>query len=112
MNTPAEYLLATNLHIADRAARKQGWHAHGREAWIKPDGNEVVFICFLEQVAAIDRLATIYYVGELPLTSDASSANGRNFAPDAQRFSRRASQVWPLVFCSRRNKAERPKLAP
>ena len=66
MSASAEYLLAANLHIAERAARKQGWHAHGRAGWIKPDGNEVVFIRSPEQVAAIDRLATIYYVGELP----------------------------------------------
>lgn len=79
MNTPSEYHLATNLHIADRAARKQGWHAHGRAGWIKPDGNEVVFICFLEQVAAIDRLATIYYVGELP--------------PNVRRFERKWAKL-------------------
>ena len=41
MSTAVEYLFATNLHIADRAARTRGWHAHGRSGWIKPDGNEV-----------------------------------------------------------------------
>jgi predicted amidohydrolase len=66
MSTAVEYLFATNLHIADRAARKRGWHAHGRSGWIKPDGNEVHFICFPEQVAAISRDTMIYVVGSLP----------------------------------------------
>jgi hypothetical protein len=61
----AEYLFAPNLHIADRAARKQGWHAYGRTGWIKPDGGEVYFISLPEQLAAIDRHATFYFVGEL-----------------------------------------------
>jgi hypothetical protein len=29
MGTAVEYLLANNIGIAERAARKQGWHAHG-----------------------------------------------------------------------------------
>src|SRR5262245_36285135 len=66
MSTAVEYLFATNLHIADRAARKRGWHAHGRSGWIKPDGNEVHFLCFPEQVAAIPRDTMIYVVGTLP----------------------------------------------
>jgi hypothetical protein len=66
MSTAVEYLFATNLHIADRAARKRGWHAHGPSGWIKPDGNEVHFLCFPEQVAAIPRDTMIYVVGSLP----------------------------------------------
>jgi hypothetical protein len=54
------------MQSANRAARKQGWHAYGRSGWIKPDGNEVYFVCLTEQLAAIDRYATIYFVGELP----------------------------------------------
>jgi hypothetical protein len=61
----ADYLFAPNLHIADRAASKQGWHAYGRTGWIKPDGSEVYFINLPEQLAATDRHATIYFVGEL-----------------------------------------------
>src|SRR5262245_31123613 len=68
MSTAVEYLFATNLHIADRAARKRGWHAHGRSGWIKPDGNEVHFICFPEQVTVIPSDTMIYVVGSLPPT--------------------------------------------
>jgi hypothetical protein len=36
--------------------------------WIKPDGNEVQFICYAEQLAAISKHVTIYVVGELSPT--------------------------------------------
>jgi hypothetical protein len=58
-------VFAASITIADRAARKQGWHPYGRTSWITPDGNEVSFVCFEEQLAVLDRHATIYFVGEL-----------------------------------------------
>ena len=66
MDDPVQYLFATNIHLADRAARKQGWHPHGRSGWTKPDGVQVCFICFEEQLAVVGKDATIYFVGELP----------------------------------------------
>ena len=45
MRNSVEYIFAAHLRIAEEAARKQGWHAYGRTGWIKPDGNEVHFIC-------------------------------------------------------------------
>ena len=64
MSTPVEYLFAATLSIAEHAARKQGWHPHGRSGWIKPDGNEVHFICFAEQLAIVPKDATVYLVGD------------------------------------------------
>lgn len=75
MSDAVEYLFAASLHIAERAARKQGWHSHGRSGWIKPDGNEVHFICFAEQLAVIGKHVTVYVVGEL--------------SPQIQRFDRK-----------------------
>ena len=60
-----EYLFADSIHMADRAARTQGWHPHGRTGWIKPDGIEVHFICFEEQLAVVAKHVTIYFVGDL-----------------------------------------------
>lgn len=51
-----EYLFAADLPMADRAARRLGWHPHGRAGWIKPNGNEVHFICFIEQLAIIGEM--------------------------------------------------------
>jgi hypothetical protein len=65
MSNSVEYIFAAHLRIAEEAARKQGWHAYGRTGWIKPDGNEVHFICFEEQLAAIGKDETIYFVGAL-----------------------------------------------
>ena len=65
MSDSVEYLFTTDSAMADRAARKQGWHPHGRAGWIKADGNEVHFICFIEQLAIVGKDTTIYYVGEL-----------------------------------------------
>jgi hypothetical protein len=62
--TAVEFLYAAELRIAEHAVRKQGWHAHGRSGWIKPDGGEVHFISFPEQLAAIGKDATVYFVGE------------------------------------------------
>ena len=64
MSDSVEYLFAADLPMADRAARKQGWHPHGRTGWIEPDGNQVYFVS-AEQLAALDKHATIYVVGEL-----------------------------------------------
>jgi hypothetical protein len=65
MTNPVEYLFAATIALANQAARKQGWHPYGRTGWIKPDGNEVHFICFEEQLAVLRRDVTIYFVGEL-----------------------------------------------
>jgi hypothetical protein len=51
--------------LADQAARTQGWHPYGRTGWIKPDDNEIHFICFEEQLSVVGNDATIYFVGEL-----------------------------------------------
>ena len=63
MSDFSQYLFAADLPMADRAARKQGWHPHGRTGWIKPDGNQVYFVS-AEQLAALNKHATIYVVGE------------------------------------------------
>ena len=63
MSTPVEYLFAATLSVAEHAARKQGWHPHGRSGWIKPDGNEVHFICFAEQLAAVPAGTRVHRVG-------------------------------------------------
>jgi hypothetical protein len=65
MSLPVEYLFAVSIQLADRAARKQGWHPHGRTGWIKPDGIEVHFICFEEQLSIVGKFVTIYFVGDL-----------------------------------------------
>jgi hypothetical protein len=65
MSATVEYLFATDSAMADRAARKHGWRPRGRAGWIKPDGKEVHFICFIEQLAIVGKDMTIYYVGEL-----------------------------------------------
>jgi hypothetical protein len=59
------YLFAGSIQIADRAARKQGWHPHGRTGWLKADGNKVHFICFEEQLSVVGKHATVYFVGWL-----------------------------------------------
>ena len=63
MESSVEYLFAADIRMADRAARLQGWNPHGRTGWIKPDGNEVQFICFEEQLAVVGRHITVYFVG-------------------------------------------------
>jgi hypothetical protein len=65
MSNAVEYLFAATIALADRAARKQGWHPHGGTGWLKPDGNEVHFICFEEQLAVVGKHATVYFVGSL-----------------------------------------------
>ena len=79
MSDSVEYLFAPTIALADRAARKQGWHPHGRTGWIKPDGNEVHFICFEEQLAILGKHVTVYFVGSL--------------SPQVRRFDRRWAQL-------------------
>jgi hypothetical protein len=59
-----EYLFAASFHIADEAARNEGWEPRGR-TWHKPDGTSVCFICFEEQLAVTGQHVTIYFVGKL-----------------------------------------------
>jgi hypothetical protein len=66
MHNATEYLFAADLPTADRAVSKKGWHPHGRTGWIRPNGKEVHFIFFAEDVATLDQRVTIYVVGELP----------------------------------------------
>ena len=79
MSDLVEYLFAADLPMADRAARKQGWHPHGRTGWIKPDGNTVVFISFVEQLAVTRKDVTIYFVGDL--------------SPEMKRFDRKWTKL-------------------
>jgi hypothetical protein len=65
MSNAVEYLFAATIALAGRAARKQGWHPHGRTGWLKPDGNEVHFICLEEQLAVVGKHVTVYFVGSL-----------------------------------------------
>jgi hypothetical protein len=64
-DSEVEYLFGSDLPMADRAARRQGWHPHGRTGWIKPDGNTVHFICFVEQLSIIGKEVTVYVIGDL-----------------------------------------------
>jgi hypothetical protein len=79
MSNAVEYLFAATIALADRAARKQGWHPHGPTGWLKPDGHEVHFICFEEQLAVVDKHITVYFVGWL--------------SPQIRRFDRKWSQL-------------------
>jgi hypothetical protein len=79
MNDSIEYLFAPTMALADRAARKQGWHPHGRTGWLKPDGNEVYFICSEEQLAVVGKHVTVYFVGSQ--------------SPQVRRFDRKWTQL-------------------
>jgi hypothetical protein len=61
----SEYLFAASITVADQAARIQGWRPHGPTGWVKPDGIEVHFICFEEQLSVVGKDVTVYFVGEL-----------------------------------------------
>jgi hypothetical protein len=65
MEGSVEYFFAADIRVADEAARRQGWHPHGRTGWLKADGNKVHFICFEEQLSVVGKNVTIYFVGEL-----------------------------------------------
>src|SRR5262245_22257193 len=69
-----EYLFAAFIALADHAARKRGWHPFGRTGWVTPDGSEVHFICYEEQLAVAGNDTTNYFVGDL--------------SPSAKRFKR------------------------
>jgi hypothetical protein len=65
MEVQSSIFFAADIRVADEAARRQGWRVHGRAGWIKPDGVEVHFICFEEQLAVVSRDATIYFLDNL-----------------------------------------------
>ena len=79
MGDSVEYLFASTIALADRAARKQGWHPHGPTGWLKPDGMEVHFICLEEQLAVVGKHVTVYFVGWL--------------SPQIRRFGRKWVQL-------------------
>ena len=66
MSNAVEYLFAATVSIADQAARKQGWRPCGRADWLKPDGTQVLFICLIEQLAAVQAGQTVHVVGKAP----------------------------------------------
>ena len=66
MSGSVEYLFASNVTIADQAARKQGWRPRGRADWLKPDGTQILFICLIEQIAAVQAGQTVHVVGKAP----------------------------------------------
>jgi hypothetical protein len=78
MSNALEYLFAANIFLADRAARSLGWRAHGT-GWIKLDGEEVQFICLIEQLAFVGKGETTTTWVSSHLSFYASTANGRSF---------------------------------
>jgi hypothetical protein len=58
-----EYLFGPHVALADAFARKRGWRACSRAAWLKRDGTTVYFISLIEQLAIVNKGDTVHVIG-------------------------------------------------
>ena len=53
-----------------------GWRKAGRASWLKPDGTEVHYLHFAEQVTAVTAGDTVHIVGAAPKRISALKFSG------------------------------------
>jgi hypothetical protein len=62
------HLLASIAPVGGKTANLQavialGWRKVGRASWLKPDGTEVYYLAFAEQIAYVTAGDTVHIVG-------------------------------------------------
>ena len=49
----AQFIVGKDRETINRAVAALGWRKAGRASWLKPDGTEVHYLHFAEQIAAV-----------------------------------------------------------
>ena len=60
---PSRFIVGKDRESVARAVKALGWRTAGRASWLKPDGTEVHYLHFAQQIAAVTSGDTVHIVG-------------------------------------------------
>ena len=59
----SQYIIGKDRETINRTVAALGWRTAGRASWLKPDGTEVHYLHFAEQIAAVTSGDIVHIVG-------------------------------------------------
>ncbi len=59
----SQFIIGKDRQSINRTVAALGWRTAGRASWVKPDGTEVHYLHFAEQIAAVTFGDTVHIVG-------------------------------------------------
>ena len=59
----SQFIIGKDRETRNQAVIDLGWRKAGRASWVKPDGTEVHYLHFAEQIAAVTSGDTVHIVG-------------------------------------------------
>ena len=59
----SQFIIGKDRVSVAQAVKALGWRTAGRASWLKPDGTEVHYLHFAEQIAAVTSGDTVHIVG-------------------------------------------------
>ena len=59
----SQFIIGKDRETINQAVMALGWRKAGQASWVKPDGTEVLYLHFPEQVAAVTSGDTVHIVG-------------------------------------------------
>ena len=59
----SKFIIGKDRETVNQAVIALGWRKAGRASWLKPDGTEVHYLHFAEQIASVTAGDTVHIVG-------------------------------------------------
>ena len=73
---PSQFIVGKDRESVTEAVKSLGWRKAGRASWLKPDGTEVLYLHFAEQIAAVTAGDTVHIVGRASKEISALKSSG------------------------------------
>ena len=72
----SHFIIGKDRETINRTVAALGWRKAGRASWLKPDGTEVHYLHFAEQITAVTAGDTVHIVGAAPKRISALKFSG------------------------------------
>ena len=72
----SHFIIGKDRETINRTVAALGWRKAGRASWLKPDGTEVHYLHFAEQIASVTAGDTVHIVGHTAKTISALKFSG------------------------------------
>ena len=72
----SQFIIGKDRQSINRTVAALGWRTAGRASWVKPDGTEVHYLHFAEQIASVTAGDTVHIVGRAGTTISALKGSG------------------------------------
>ena len=72
----SQFIIGKDRVSVAQAVKALGWRTAGRASWLKPDGTEVHYLHFAEQIASVTVGDTVHIVGRASKEISALKSSG------------------------------------